>query len=462
VSQSSDNKDKPRGEFDSPKINLSDDGPEPTRLFGDLQKDFHLTESLRPGAVGEATQSSEGESLTNPQPRRPTEDGDTEEQSRLYRRQTKAEDSYPDGPNTTRPSRSPIRSAKLGRNEASILPADLVQSSIQLGILGSKGTGKTYMFQSLVHRTSNGDHSGALAPFFRGGRNELHKSILHRDTGLPVAWERVNPKDVVGDLLDWKFQPFTAEDNERWFHLKVYYRAGFRRFQRHLDVSFLDASGEALLRGPIGKRAEVWKEAYVKPNVIIVCIPFWVVFPNYDSPALDEHERERMLKESNTVFEHYTDILDKFGRRGRVTPILALTMADDTRCDFPEVRSRWIRAYTQTEHHYVYQFRKPRIVARYLAHARHISEYLTDQLSTGGPAIDWILPALNHIGSTKPWIIPMTACDGAYLQSEIRAKAEGAKEMAESAARGRKKYPVPGHVELPLLLALCEDSNTLM
>ncbi|MEE8524545.1 MAG: hypothetical protein V3T72_11490, partial [Thermoanaerobaculia bacterium] len=55
----------------------------------------------------------------------------------------------------------------------------------------------------------------------------------------------------------------------------------------------------------------------------------------------------------------------------------------------------------------------------------------------------------------KPWLIPVSAIEGSFLEG-IESKFKNPEE------RPRLPPPVPVHVELPLLVALCERSNALM
>jgi hypothetical protein len=65
------------------------------------------------------------------------------------------------------------------------------------------------------------------------------------------------------------------------------------------------------------------------------------------------------------------------------------------------------------------------------------------------------LPSQLDLGAGEPWIVPLSAIDGdrlAVLEADPTAHP----------ARRRLAPPIPLHVELPLLVALCSRSNALM
>jgi hypothetical protein len=69
------------------------------------------------------------------------------------------------------------------------------------------------------------------------------------------------------------------------------------------------------------------------------------------------------------------------------------------------------------------------------------------------------IPRQLDFGRGLPWIIPISAVEGKTLARAIEAR----KGMTDDAPLPPGiEPPVPIHVELPLLAALCENHNALM
>jgi hypothetical protein len=65
------------------------------------------------------------------------------------------------------------------------------------------------------------------------------------------------------------------------------------------------------------------------------------------------------------------------------------------------------------------------------------------------------IPDELSFGGNPPWLIPVSA-----IHSEALDRLEG--DYPNPDERPRRAPPVPIHVELPLLVALCEQGNALM
>jgi hypothetical protein len=338
----------------------------------------------------------------------------------------------------------------------------------KLGIIGGKGVGKSYLFQSMVYRSYHADKSGALAYYLDQSGIELHSSAAHS-----VHQERREPlSSFVDDYKSWNTLVQTRLYDQRWYRLSLPYLTGYLgRGRAVLDVKFFDGSGEGLiaLESMDDAQQQLWKDAYLDCTVMVFCLPLWAVFPNADamsgktptsrtqSPAaggdgneqeeLDDWDRrDRFLRQFEQVVTNFRVLRKKFHIRHRVRCILALTMADDPRCALTTLSNRWIAKYMNNPDHYLTSLRKGKNIARYLANARRVSESLYAEFrSHTDPTIGAIPGLLWGFHGGRPWLIPLSAIEGEWLKQPPT-----------------DRLPVPVHVELPLLVALCESENALM
>jgi hypothetical protein len=65
-------------------------------------------------------------------------------------------------------------------------------------------------------------------------------------------------------------------------------------------------------------------------------------------------------------------------------------------------------------------------------------------------------PSELNFGYGLPWIVPVSAVDGNKLEQAEADREHAPKYRYVGAA------PIPAHVELPLLAAMCEHHNALM
>jgi len=151
------------------------------------------------------------------------------------------------------------------------------------------------------------------------------------------------------------------------------------------------------------------------------------------------------LRGFSGILRNYEEIRDE---SLDVKCILALTMADDHRSALRTLRSRWIDPYMgkKNQRKVLDQLCNPWRITRYLQNAQAISEYLHREFDESKWTEIQGIPARLEFGRGKPWILPVTAVDGARLI--LGDKSEG--------------EPTPAHVELPLLVAMCEKHNVLM
>jgi hypothetical protein len=322
--------------------------------------------------------------------------------------------------------------------------------SLKFGIVGGKGVGKSYLLQSLVYRTY-GDHVGALAPY-------LDKSKVSLSAGAFRDAEEQEQENLVAFVRNyeaWQRLGQTLLLNQRWYRLELPFRTGLLGRQRSaVEVEVFDGSGESFFEVPRGKNDATWREAYLDAGVMVFCLPLWVAFPGAKLSDQDLAHREAILQGFAQTVENFRG-LRRLNRRERpVRTILALTMADDPRSSLAVLCERWVEPYMRTPGRYLRKLRTEAGVMRYLNNARQVSDWLADAFTGARQGISGIPKDLNFNGG-PPWIVPMSAIEGKILDGFE-------KENASWVERRRHGDPVPVHVELPLLMALCEHHNALL
>ncbi|PZN84560.1 MAG: hypothetical protein DM484_02585 [Candidatus Methylumidiphilus alinenensis] len=319
----------------------------------------------------------------------------------------------------------------------------------KLGIIGGKGVGKSYLFQSMVYRTCSRGKSGALAYYLDGGGVRLRSS--------PVDLQDHEYEEDVVRFVDayqaWDRLSSTLFDDQRWYRLRLPYRTGLLGLRRReLEVEFFDGSGEYLLEKQVlnDKDKRLWWDAYLGVTTMVFCLPLWTVFPNGGLTKEDHDKRSLSLKGFGQVVANFREMREEFNINHPVRSILALTMADDTRSALVTLRDRWITPYMDSPEHYLKTLRKGCGVALYLANARKVSECLHREFeSHQDPLISGIPDRLDFNGG-RPWLIPLSAVEGKMV------------DIKENSPQEFDRFPIPVHVELPLLVALCERENALM
>lgn len=322
----------------------------------------------------------------------------------------------------------------------------------RIGIVGGRGVGKSYLFQSMVYRTQAGDRSGALTYFLERDSIELTSSSGR--TGRP---RRENLEEFLRSYESWERLEPTRIELQRWYRLRLGYRCGlFGRRRASLDLEFLDGSGEGFFEAPLTPdHLEIWRDGFLGVEVMVFCLPLWSVFPRADLSDAEWEEREDRLSGFQRVVGNFAQVRAEAGSREPVRTVLALTMADDGRSALETLRERWIAPYQRRTREILRTLRKSSGVARYLANARRISEALREELREAPEARIARLPSQLDLGAGEPWIVPLSAIDGDRL-------AVTEDDPTAVQARLRLDPPVPLHVELPLLVALCGRANALM
>jgi len=350
---------------------------------------------------------------------------------------------------TAMPAASASRSVE---SEVDGLPFE--QAGVQkLGIIGGKGVGKSYLFQAMVYRTYANQQAGSLAYYLDRGSIRLFRAFSRQDTATEVPL-----LDFVEKYSAWIRLGQTNVDEQCWYRLRLPYRTGLLgRGCSELDVEFFDSSGEVSESFNLPKQQwELWQASYLDARVIVFCLPLWVAFPSVDLSDEDWQSRDAILKGFEKVIMHYRQLRDRHQRTHPVRSILALTMADDRRSALNTLRDRWITPYMDAPQRYLPRLRSGRGIALYLANARKISAALRQEFDNSHePFVSGIPNKLDFNGGS-PWLIPLSAIEGNLLDSHEK------KYRNNPDTRTRRPPPVPAHVELPLLVALCERENALM
>lgn len=320
----------------------------------------------------------------------------------------------------------------------------------KLGIVGGKGVGKSFLFQGMVYRTYSKAQAGALS--FYIDKTRLFHALTRKDKAQGLILSEFCKK-----YMAWERLPQTFLDTQKWYRLRLHYQTGILgKKSSAIDVEFFDGSGEgffeAARRGK-GVR-EIWREGYLNARVMVFCLPLWAAFPGPKMQRQDWLDRNDLLAGLERVIANYEALRSEGKRTQPVKTVLALTMADDPRNALQTLYSKWIAPYMDNPQLYLKQLRSGSGVARYLANAREISEALHEELATSRDQRVSAIPQKLSFGA-RPWMIPLSAVEGRRLDQIER-------EYPNPDDRPILPAPVPVHVELPLLVALCERHNALM
>jgi len=320
----------------------------------------------------------------------------------------------------------------------------------KLGIIGGKEVGKSFLFQAMVYRTYSKTQAGALSLYI--DKTRLFHALTRKDKAQSLILAEFGKK-----YMAWERLPQTFLDTQKWYRLRLHYKTGVLGWKSSaMDVEFFDGSGESFFEAARSNRGirERWREGYLDAKVMVFCLPLWAAFPGPKMSRKDWQKRNDLLAGFERVIENY-EALRSEGKRTQqpVKSILALTMADDPRSALQMLLSKWISPYMGNAPLYLRQLRKGSGVARYLANARAISEAVHEEMASGDSRVSAI-PQKLEFGS-RPWMIPLSAVDGSQLDQIER-------HYRNPDERPILRPPVPVHVELPLLVALCERHNALM
>lgn len=325
-------------------------------------------------------------------------------------------------------------------------------AATKLGIVGGKGVGKSYLFQAMVYRTLSGNKSGALTYFLEKDGIQLYSGHQLGDE----MW-RVNEVDFIRNYSAWNRLGPTIAGNQRWYRLRLNYRNGVLGRQRSaVDVEFLDASGEFFFEMALDpENRHLWRTGFLNTGVMVFCLPLWAAFPGGDLTVADRGERETILSSFFTVLNNFQELRRLHLSSSPVRSILALTMADDPRGGLKTLRERWILSLMDRPHRFLRELRTGSGAALYLENARRVSEAVHEEFLVSRDGRVSGIPQRLDLDAGEPWLIPVSAIEGSTLDLLESERAQGVEREVTA-------DPVPAHVELPLLVALCEHTNALM
>ena len=336
---------------------------------------------------------------------------------------------------------------------------DYSTQSFRIALLGGKNVGKSYLFRAMLFRLSS--DPGAFSEFLARERIELYAKRYSASEIAGVTDTQFRPMSVseVNDSYrNWDRLLSTTKDVQWWYRVHIPCATGWlRKDVVKLEMGFFDGSGEYFRSGPKNRRdAELWSEAFLRPSVLILCLPMWAAFPDEERLLhADKMERKQFLEDFDRIVESYQLLRTANTVRSRTQVILALTQADSILGN-RTVREHWIAPCVREPGRHLSRLRRGRGLAQYLASARAVSQYLTDECAGGDdPALRGLLGTLEFGGGGRPWLLPVSAVDG-----DLLARIE--RRTLTEPERVRLKDPVPAHVELPLLVSLAERFNALV
>ncbi len=321
----------------------------------------------------------------------------------------------------------------------------------KMGIVGGKGVGKSYLFQAMVYRTMANVQAGAMSHYIERGTISLFSARKFKNRATAENLER-----FARQYRSWERLPQTKHQTQRWFRLRLPFRTGvLGRSRDYMDVEFFDGSGEGFFEAAMSpENRELWRDGYLDARVMVFCLPIWVAFPGPGMSQNDWVKRDQMIEGFETTVNNFIELRAANNRHHSVRSILALTMTDDRKSALRLLRDRWITPYMDSPCSHLKRLRTGRGVARYLSNARLVSDALHREFEAASEPRAARIPHKLDFNGGRPWLIPLTAIDGSLLEEiEDRYPAKRPHNLVA---------PVPVHVELPLLVALCDRDNALL
>ncbi len=300
----------------------------------------------------------------------------------------------------------------------------------------------------MAYRTWSKVQAGVMSHF-------LDKTTLFYAIQRQGKARVLNLSEFCNKYTSWERLPFTSTslEDQQWYRLRLYYKTGILGGEESsMDVEFFDGSGENFFEATRTRGiSRLWREGYLDARVMVFCLPLWAAFPGSRMTPDDRKERKLILHGFEKVVQNYEAVRREGKRTQPVKSILAFTMADDPRGGLGTLYERWIAPYMDSPQVYLPMLQRESGIARYLANARSVSEAMHQELMASRNPLVSSIPQKLNFGS-QPWLIPLSAVEGKRL------------DLIEKGRSQMDEYPepVPTHVELPLLVALCERHNALM
>ncbi len=341
-----------------------------------------------------------------------------------------------------------------------------------ISILGSKQSGKTYLFQGLVHRLSLDRNS--LAPY------------LGRDKTVDVDY--VTPDGSTRHLeVNQYLEAYRAfkriPQSDRFQRIKttISYRRGDSEIER-IELTCSDQPGEKFGEGDAG-----WEYIAASSGVIITFTMFALVPAHARQSYVDRQGNVAHVDHPGQFGTWVHRLLEERSKLGKSNPgaiprrvevVIALTMADDPRSfhvpGWDTWHDRWMRSYDERALAGVdagYQMRVLNQLNRFF------DELINDHDVLGHSVRNFAV----HLG-TRPRFVPVRAIEGWLLdyndpphqtgehqETDDSLAAAGARasdhpdaagDALEALAKERmQRGPRPIHVETPLLYVLSRYRN---
>jgi hypothetical protein len=311
-------------------------------------------------------------------------------------------------------------------------------AGVPLALFGGPASGKSFLFQAMVHRCQSRRFAGALTPLL--GRGAITVDI--------DGSARNGLQTILREYAGWQTLGSTLHDRPSFYRLSLPYSSGWLgRSVSRLRIELPDLAGEIYVQGNDGPSAARWNALAVESRVLIFCLPFWAVFP---AAKISDETQQRAKMQLDAYERVVNQVMAARKAAGAEPPLIlvVLTMADDRRCGLAELRDIWLPDKDLVEPLLV-RLRNMRSLMAYLQDARKISDYLRTCFEVD-PERARLIELLEDQGHPSPWILPVSAVDGRVLE----------RDQQQLPPPGHP--PMPIHVELPLLLALCEQTRALV
>lgn len=326
------------------------------------------------------------------------------------------------------------------------------EPEVRLGLLGGTNVGKTYLLNGMFHRLQGGSRlGGALAALISDSHGL--RLFCKRTKDGSTTTTRAKLTQVLRPYLNNEKIASTVTDDETWFALDLPCNLGsLKSNPNEISIKIVDSRGEDIAQKLNVSSIRDWAQKFVNTDVMIFCLPLWVLFPGDHLEASDK----TFVHEAFTAFEQIVENVSDAMKQEALRPVptvLMLTMADDDRVDggseLDSLQENWINDHRENFAEHMRQLRTPKGMMNYLSNAREMSEFIDALVERNGNASAYQLVRQLNFGSGKPWLIPVSAIDG----NEILDVGLYADEITNE--------PVPVHVEFPILLGILHKMKAL-
>jgi hypothetical protein len=145
--------------------------------------------------------------------------------------------------------RTPLVVPRQALSETSKIPKPTFECGI--GIVGPTNSGKTYLFQGLVHRLENPGRYGVMTRYLKSNGVSLWESSKppNRSPGAENLGHSWILRDFNARYKHWEELPATPPNKGYWYHLLLSVVTGWRgQRESTFMVNFIDCAGEEYQR----------------------------------------------------------------------------------------------------------------------------------------------------------------------------------------------------------------------